>query len=51
MDILKFKLPLNVYLPYSVEKNGYNTFTVHMDELDFNLINPKDIEELDGQYD
>ena len=51
MDILKFKLPLNVYLPYSVEKNGYNTFTVHMDELDFNSITPKDIEELDGQYD
>lgn len=51
MDILKFRLPLNVYLPYLVEKNGYNTFTVHMDELDFNLITPKDIEELDGQYD
>lgn len=51
MDILKFRLPLNVYLPYSVEKSGYRTFTVHMDEIDFNSISPKDIEELDGQYD
>ena len=51
MDILKFRLPLNVYLPYLVEKNGYSTFTVHMDELDFNSISSKDIEGLDGDYD
>lgn len=51
MDILKFRLPLNVYLPYLVEKNGYSTFTVHMDELDFHSISPKDIEGLDGDYD
>ena len=51
MDILKFKLPLEVYLPFTVEKNGYQTYTIHMDELDFNSIAPKDIGELDGQYD
>ena len=51
MDILKFKLPLKVFLPKPVEKNGYKTNSVLMEEIDFNSIAPIDIEELDGQYD
>ena len=51
MDILKFRLPLKVFLPKPVEKNGYKTYSILMEELDFNSIAPIDIENLDGQYD
>lgn len=51
MDILKYKLPLKIYPPVPVQKNGYLANSVLMEEIDFNSINSKDIEELDGQYD
>ena len=51
MDILKYRLPLKIYLPKPIEKNGYKTNSVLIEEIDFNSISPKDIEELDGQYD
>ena len=51
MDILRYKLPLKVMFDIPIIKNGYETHDVLMEELDFNSINPKDIEFLDGQYD
>ena len=52
MDILKLKLPLKIYLPKPVKKGGgYMANSVLMEEIDFNSINSKDIEELEGQYD
>ena len=51
MDILKFKLPLKIYPPKPVQKNGYLSNSVLLEEIDFNSISDKDIEELDGQYD
>ena len=51
MYILKFKLPLKLFLPKPIEKNGYKTNSILMEELDFNSIVPMDIENLDGQYD
>lgn len=51
MDILKFKLPLKIYLPKPVQKNGYLANSVLFEEIDFNSISDKDIENLDGQYD
>lgn len=51
MDILKFKLPLKIYPPVPVKKNGYLANSVLMEEIDFNSISDKDIEDLDGQYD
>ena len=51
MDILKFKLPLKIYPPVPVKKNGYLANSVLMEEIDFNSISDKDIGDLDGQYD
>ena len=51
MDILKYRLPLKIDLPKPIEKNGYKTNSVLIEEIDFNSISPKDIEELEGQYD
>lgn len=51
MDILKFKLPLKIFLPKPVKKNGYMANSVLMEEIDFNSISPRDIGDLDGQYD
>lgn len=51
MYILKYKLPLKIFLPEPIEKNGYQTNSVLMEEIDFNSISDKDIGDLDGQYD
>lgn len=51
MDILKFKLPLKIYPPVPIKKNGYLANSVLMEDIDFNSISNKDIEDLDGQYD
>lgn len=51
MDILRFKIPLIVVLPRPVMKNQYSTYHINMDEINFNSISEKDIEQLDGQYD
>ena len=51
MDILRFKLPLVVYFSKPFKKGNYTTYSVNMDELDFNSIPPGDIADLDGQYD
>ena len=51
MDVLKYKIPLIVYLDKPVIKNSYSTYDVNMDEIDFHSISKYDIEKLDGQYD
>ena len=51
MDILKFKLPLKIFPPVPIKKNGYLANSVFMEEVDFNSISDKDIGDLDGQYD
>lgn len=51
MDILKFKLPLKIYPSVPIKKNGYLANSVLMEDIDFNSISNKDIEDLDGQYD
>jgi hypothetical protein len=51
MDVLKYKIPLIVYLDKPVVKNSYSTYDVNMDEIDFHSISKYDIEKLDGQYD
>ena len=51
MDILKFKIPLVVDFPEPVIKNSYETYSVNMEDIDFNSIVPFDIDKLDGQYD
>lgn len=48
---LKYKIPLKVFCDVPIIKNGYKTYDVLMEEIDFNSIDQKDIEELDGQYD
>jgi len=51
MYILKYKLPLKIFLPKPIEKNGHQINSVLMEEIDFNSISDKDIGDLDGQYD
>lgn len=52
MDILRYKLPLKVILPYPIKKsNGYSDCSAFMEDIDFNSINQIDIDNLDGQYD
>ena len=51
MYLLKYKLPLKVFLNTPIKKNGYETYELYLNELEFNKINSYDIEKLDGQYD
>ena len=51
MYLLKYKLPLKVLLNTPIKKNGYETYELYLNELEFNKINSYDIEKLDGQYD
>lgn len=51
MYLLKYKLPLKVFLNTPVKKNEYETYELYLDELEFNKINSYDIKKLDGQYD
>lgn len=52
MDILRYKLPLKVILPYPIKKsNGYSDCSAFMEDIDFNSISQIDIDNFDGQYD
>lgn len=51
MEILRFKLPLKIYPPKPVQKNGYKANSVLIEEIDFNSLDPNEIADLDGQYD
>ncbi len=53
MDMLKFKIPLIINLPKPIKKgiNGYPTYNIEANEIDFNSISKDELDNLFGQYD
>jgi hypothetical protein len=51
MFTLKYKLPLEVMLNRPIIKDGHETYSVLMSELNFQDISSDDIKRIDGNYD
>ena len=51
MYFIRYKLPLVAQLNNPINISGYETYEILLSDLEFNSINPYDIEKLDGQYD